>query len=199
VNDARMSALGRGLDVLTACDLVSEGVDIPSVSCVLLLTATESLAKYLQWVGRGLRLAPGKTHLTVLDHAGNVLRHGMPDAPREWSLEGRKKRDKTAPPVRQCPECFAAHAPRPTCPACGYVYEVEAPRRAIPESGAGELIEVKRETLPPLKEALKAANSHADVEAIRLERGYKPGWTRAVMSHRRAKFEPYTTAEDDFS
>lgn len=198
--DAAIAGLGNGrVDVLTSCDLISEGLDVPAVGAVLLMRPTQSLSLYLQMVGRGMRPAEGKTHLTVLDHAGNVLRHGMPDAAREWTLAGRKKKDRTAPAVRQCPECFAAHAPAKCCPACGHEYATgTATRERQPESAEGELIEVK-DILPPLKEQLKAANSYDDIEAIRKQRGYKAGWTRAVMAHKRFNATPYTTAAEDFT
>jgi hypothetical protein len=122
----------------------------------------------------------------------------MPDAPREWTLEGRKKRTKTAPPVRQCPECYACHSPAPACPVCGHVYAAEVSGRAIPQSGEGELIEVTNLSVPKLADVLKTAKTFEDVESIRVERGYKPGWTRAIMAHRRNKVE-YTTAAEDFA
>ena len=56
----------------------------------------------------------------ILDHVGNFTRHGLPDDERTWSLEGRKKREKTQVTVRQCKVCFAvASASAKTCPYCG--------------------------------------------------------------------------------
>jgi DNA repair protein RadD len=61
------------VEVLTSCDLISEGLDVPSVGAVILLRPTESLALAMQQIGRGMRPAEGKEHLCVLDHAGNCL------------------------------------------------------------------------------------------------------------------------------
>jgi hypothetical protein len=65
-----------------------------------------------------------------------------------------------------------------------FVLRTLAEASGIPESGAGELVEVKTVPLPPLKDALKTAHTHAEVEAIRIQRGYKAGWTRAIMAHK---------------
>lgn len=87
--------LGRGhLNVLTSCDIVSEGTDIPVVMAAILLRPTASMGLYLQQVGRALRPAPGKTRAVILDHVGNCLRHGLPDEDREWSLAGVVRRSR---------------------------------------------------------------------------------------------------------
>ena len=51
------------------------GVDVPQIECIILLRPTKSLTFYLQAIGRGLRMSAGKTHLTVLDHAGSIFEH----------------------------------------------------------------------------------------------------------------------------
>jgi len=188
--DAAIRGLGTGaVQVLCSCDLISEGLDVPAVGAVILLRPTKSLGLYLQQVGRGLRPAEGKTALIVLDHAGNTLAHGMPDADREWTLAGKKRRQRDAvPPTRQCTECFAVHAPAPACPECGHVYEMKA--REI-EAVEGLLVEMDAERSArlrggPLSLLLRDAKSRDDVEAIRRARGYKPGWTHHIMASRSA-------------
>lgn len=57
----------RRVNFIFTVDLYNEGVDIPEVDTILLLRPTESLAVYLQQLGRGLRLHDDKPHLTVLD------------------------------------------------------------------------------------------------------------------------------------
>ncbi|TVR66127.1 MAG: DUF3427 domain-containing protein [Gemmatimonadales bacterium] len=64
---ARARLVQREIRFIFTVDLYNEGVDIPEVDTVLLLRPTESLTVYLQQLGRGLRLHPGKSHLTVLD------------------------------------------------------------------------------------------------------------------------------------
>lgn len=136
-----IEALGTGeVQVLTSCMIISEGTDVPSVSGAILLRPTQSLSLYLQMVGRCLRPAPGKTHAVINDHVGNSLRHGLPSDPREWSLEGRTKKDRdAAPPVKVCPGCFACipSAAR-TCPECDHAFETEVREFAVIE---GDLVE----------------------------------------------------------
>lgn len=182
--DAAISGLATGdVQVLCSCDLISEGLDVPSVGCVILMRPTKSLGLYLQQVGRGLRPAPGKTHLIVLDHAGNSLTHGMIEQPRAWSLDGRPKRE-AAEQATQCPMCFAVHHPAPECPECGHSYAKERDEGAGREGPAeveGELAEV---VLPPelarwagrpLRDVLREATD-ADLPDIAKARGYKRGW-----------------------
>lgn len=189
--DAAISGLGNGaVQVLCSCDLISEGLDVPAVGAVILLRPTKSLGLYLQQVGRGLRPAPGKSALIVLDHAGNTLRHGPPDMPREWSLKGRPKKEKEkVDPARQCPECFAVFAPAPTCPECGYVYPVKS--REI-DHVHGDLSDVTSDLAArfgrhvPLSKVLRGA-SDADLALIAKARGYKPGWVWHQRQQRAAR------------
>lgn len=100
----RIEGLGTGkYQVLTSCALISEGLDVPSVGGVILLRPTKSLALHLQQIGRSLRPKPDGSRAVILDHVGNVRRHGMPDAPRKWTLED-KKADPA--PTTQCHVCY---------------------------------------------------------------------------------------------
>jgi DNA repair protein RadD len=129
----RIAAIGDGrLHVLTACELISEGVDVPVVSGALLLRPTKSLAMYLQQVGRVLRLKPDGSGAVILDHVGNVRRHGMPDAPREWSLDDRAKGKPAA--IRTCEVCYRAFSPE-TPPDCDGVLIQQAPHGAASDPG----------------------------------------------------------------
>jgi DNA repair protein RadD len=110
MESAERDAVLRGLAdgsilVVTSCDLISEGFDVPQVQGALLLRPTKSLALYLQQVGRCLRPKADGTPAIILDHVGNCLRHGMPDWSRNWSLEGRPK-SKDAAAVSVCKLCF---------------------------------------------------------------------------------------------
>lgn len=65
---------GGATRVLFTVDLFNEGLDLPEIDMVLFLRPTESVTVFLQQLGRGLRLAPGKVGLTVLDFIGNYRR-----------------------------------------------------------------------------------------------------------------------------
>ena len=76
-NDAERQALNRQLakgeiNYLFVVDIFNEGVDIPEVDTVLFLRPTESLTIFLQQLGRGLRLSPGKQQLTVFDFVAQL-------------------------------------------------------------------------------------------------------------------------------
>ena len=62
------------LNVLFAVDLFNEGVDVPSVDTLMLLRPTDSPTLFIQQIGRGLRLHPGKSSCTVLDFVGQHRR-----------------------------------------------------------------------------------------------------------------------------
>lgn len=62
------------LTFLFTCDVLNEGLDIPEINTVLFLRPTESLTVFLQQLGRGLRHAPGKDCLTVIDLVGQAHR-----------------------------------------------------------------------------------------------------------------------------
>ena len=70
---------GGRLTFLFTVDKLSEGVDVPEVNTVLFLRPTESLTVFLQQLGRGLRHAPEKDCLTVLDFVGQAHRHYRTD------------------------------------------------------------------------------------------------------------------------
>lgn len=75
IRDSRLSDFRSGkLQFLFVVDVFSEGIDVPEINLVLFLRPTESLTVFLQQLGRGLRHAPEKECLTVLDFVGQVHR-----------------------------------------------------------------------------------------------------------------------------
>lgn len=189
----RVRGLADGsIQILTSCEIISEGFDIPVVSAAILLRPTKSLGMHLQQVGRVLRIAPGKKHAYILDHVGNCLRHGLAEEERDWSLEGRKKRkkkgsDEDAPPVRQCPKCYACHVPAPHCPECGHTYEIKT--REI-EQKEGELVELNLAWMAKQrKQEQGQASSFAELVEIGKSRGYKNAafWAKKVWNSRQQR------------
>lgn len=71
-NDAKTDLLSGKINFIFVVDLYNEGVDIPAIDTVLFLRPTESATVFLQQLGRGLRLSPGKDCLTVLDFIGQA-------------------------------------------------------------------------------------------------------------------------------
>jgi superfamily II DNA or RNA helicase len=66
------------LDVVTNCNLLTEGFDEPRVDCVIMARPTRSKLLYAQMLGRGTRLHPDKTNLLVVDIADNSSKHQLP-------------------------------------------------------------------------------------------------------------------------
>lgn len=88
-----LGALRNGtLKVIFSVDVFNEGLDLPEVDTVLLLRPTESVTVFLQQIGRGLRLAPGKPGLTVLDFIGQQRRE-FRFGPRFIAMSGIDRAD----------------------------------------------------------------------------------------------------------
>ena len=81
------------IQVLVNVDIFSEGFDCPDVEFVQLARPTLSLAKYLQMVGRGLRVAKGKKNCVIIDNVGLYLVFGLPSQVWNWNamFEGKLK------------------------------------------------------------------------------------------------------------
>ncbi len=175
------------IQVLSNADLFGEGFDVPAVEAVILLRPTQSLSLHLQQIGRALRPAEGKPHAIVLDHAGNAMRHGLPDDEREWSLEDRPKKkrgEKSEVPVKQCPKCFLVHSPAPACPSCEHVYAVQS--REI-EQVDGELEVVDLDAIRARKRTeLKSARTLQELIELGKQRRYKypTAWAGHIMRQR---------------
>ena len=192
--DQVINGLSTGkIQVLVSIEVVSEGFDLSSVSCAILLRKTASLGLYLQQVGRVLRPQENKTAI-VLDHVGNTITHGFIDDPKNWSLDAPKKSRKNqekAPAVQTCKQCFATYSPQPTCPECGYFAPIKT--REITEQ-EGELIELKR-TEVRLRQAekdqakilIRNAKSLAELQSVAKRLGYKRGWAFKMYHTRQNK------------
>ncbi len=138
---------------LVNVDLFGEGFDLPAIEVVSFARPTQSYSVYVQQFGRGLRLLKGKDRAIIIDHVGNVLRHGLPDAPKQWSLDNRdtsKRKQKDATNLKVCAECTGVFDRLlKTCPYCGYT---PAPaRRDGPEYVEGDLTELTPETLARMR------------------------------------------------
>ncbi len=180
-----IASIGDGrLDVLCSCDIISEGTDIPAIAGVVLARPTLSIVIFMQQVGRGLRPKPDGSPTIILDHVGNVLKHGLPNADREWTLEGAPKRVAAAA-VKVCPECYLSFPPAPKCPACGHVLVV-ASVRTPPKQVAGDLQEFSGDMLDkfkttPIRTLLAEHKTEAELRTIARVRGYHPRWVGHVM------------------
>jgi DNA repair protein RadD len=181
-------ALGEGrIEILSNCNVLLEGVDIPSAKCVIHARPTQSLLLWRQSVGRIFRPWNGVLPL-IFDHAGNTDRLGMPHEDMHWSLEGRPKKKGEAP-TRKCPFCFAyvplgAHF----CPECG----AELPRkeRALTEDDRVQLAERNAEPQDMKRTFYDRAATTARA------RGFKPGYAGAKFKERYGHWPPWGWSEE---
>lgn len=186
------------LDFVFNCKLWVAGVDAPALSYIADLAPTESLTRYLQGLGRGLRTCDGKDDLMYADHAGNLARHGNPLMAREWSLDADPDKKKGASraevPEKKCPACFASvHAASTHC-ICGHEFVVQG--REIDEVDgvlsevdlADAAFQAERERIQRRREQGRAKTLE-DLIALGRARGHKRPelWARHVYRARLAR------------
>lgn len=166
---------------LVNVDLFGEGFDLPAIEVVSMARPTQSYSLFAQQFGRALRLmidpshgkvwdaytddqrrgiiaASGKPTAIIIDHVGNVHRHGLPDAARTWTLDRRESRGSSPPddvvPTKSCPSCTRVYERFfPQCPYCGHKPEPVA--RSGPEFVDGDLAELDAETLAAMRGPVK--------------------------------------------
>ena len=184
-----IDGLGKDYSVLTSCEIVSEGTDIPAVAGAILLRPTLSLGLYLQQVGRILRPYEGKEYSVILDHVGNVVRHGFPDEIRKWSLEGKKRKKKQNGEeedmnILVCPSCYNVFKLNTLrqCPVCGSVSQPKITNQI--EEVDGSLVELDREKQGK-KILVAKAKTLEQLQDVAKQLGYKPGWAYFVHKSRK--------------
>lgn len=182
-DDMRRSVIrrfkNRDILQLVNVDLFGEGFDLPAIEVVSFARPTQSYSLYAQQFGRALRLMvsrilmgawdtytdaqrrqfiaeSSKPKAMIIDHVGNVERHGLPDKRREWSLERREKRGRRLLtdeiPIRSClnPVCASVYERiHKCCPFCGF-YPVPAERSSL-VAVDGDLTELDEATLKAMR------------------------------------------------
>ncbi len=134
--------------VVSNVGVLCEGFDCPPIKGCILARPTKSTALYIQQAGRVLRPWQGMTPI-ILDHAGCVLEHDLPHADRELTLEGRKRKAKSAISIKECRQCFGAiPSNAQVCPYCGAVLvKADASKGRDLVERDGQLVEVRPEVL----------------------------------------------------
>lgn len=173
------------LDGVSNVDLFGEGYDLSAqagmdvtIECVGLGRPTKSTGLFLQQVGRGLR--PKDSKAVILDHAGNIAQHGLPDDEREWSLAGVKK---AVTATAQCEGC-GAFSPANTvvCRHCGHKMR-ESKQRAAAGPGRtveeidGDLQEIDKDAV---RKAKKLEEWHCTSLQEMIDLGKRRGYKDAV-------------------
>lgn len=195
-NVMRRFEAGEVLQVVNV-DLFGEGTDVPAVEVVSMVRKTESWPLFVQQFGRALRLmisdelaarwgdmspAERKYYISIsakpcaliIDHVGNVIRHGLPDAPRKDTLDRRSARSSGATdaiPLRSClnPNMSGSGIPcasvypryKKVCPFCGFYPEPAA--RTAPEFVDGDLFELDPATLAAMRGQIERIDGAARI------------------------------------
>jgi DNA repair protein RadD len=125
-------------------NILTEGFNAPQTDMVVLLMATKSPSKFVQAVGRGMRVCEGKRDCLVLDFGGNTERLGTIDNIQP-PKKSRSRKDGTGEaPAKECLKC---HSILPisvrTCPECGHEFPAPAPHD--PSAYDGEMIQSEPE------------------------------------------------------
>ena len=185
--------IGRRLregQIKVVCNVycLTTGVDW-DVRCIILARPTKSEILYTQIIGRGLRIAEGKTDCLILDHSDSTLRLGFVTDIHHETLDDGKHRQSSAqarqkaPALpKECPSCsYLKPAGVHKCPSCGFVPE----RQSSIEECDGELVQLngKRKDQADITD-----HSRQDVYSMLLwvqrDRGYKPGYAAAKYKAR---------------
>lgn len=177
--------------ILCNCNLISEGMTLPSANVGLLLRPTLSLPLFIQQACRVLTPVEGKKAI-IIDYVGNVFRHGMPTMNRDWSLKNKIKEydneneDGTLK-IRVCQNCFSTFETAPICPYCGAEYETtsieiqnfkEIELRKIEEEKENRRQQFMQRTAEKIANYKKPEECKTFYELVEYGKlkGYKPGW-----------------------
>ncbi len=171
--------------VVCNCETLTTGVDW-DVRCLVLARPTRSHILYTQIVGRGLRTAPGKDHLILLDHSDTTSRLGFVTDIHFPCLDDGSGRSEKAihkePLPKECPSCHYLRPPRVSvCPSCGFKPE---PKSKVQEE-EGELVELtklqkkrnKNGIIELQGKQIGLADFFGQLKSVAAKKGYKPGWS----------------------
>jgi hypothetical protein len=151
-----IASFKRGeITIIVNCFLMSYGVDIPGVRCIVLYRPTRSVAMYKQMIGRGARAdGPAKEYYWLIDLARVVETLGLPHGDFGWTLDparnvnreaveqARERSQKEA--IRTCPHDGTLWSPAEdgrSCPTCGWVPAIKATQIRTGNAQVRELLE----------------------------------------------------------
>jgi len=177
----------RNGDYKIICNVgvMTTGVDLPFVSCLILARPTKSEMLYCQIIGRGLRISEGKTDCLILDHSDTTARLGfVTDIHHDKLNDGKKqqgsasKKEKDEPLPKECPSCTYLRPARVrVCPNCGF----EAKPKSNVFVADGELAEVRGKG--KTKSYFEASSPwderemfYRELLGVADQRQYKKGW-----------------------
>lgn len=136
---ANMQALENGsASIFVSVAMLTTGLDVVDVDCLILARPTKSAALHKQILGRGQRLAPGKTDCLVIDLVGSFGEFGIDLDNLRIAIP--RDNETGEAPSKICPSCkHNVHASLRYCPGCGYEFEITG----LVEAALGSMLEVK--------------------------------------------------------
>lgn len=169
--------------VLISVAALSRGFDVPDLSAILMCRPLKSsFMEFLQVIGRGLRAHPLKTHVKLLDLAGNFMRHypammeffedgalslddGKPKPKAQKSIPAEKK-------PKKCPKCSCVFGAGSFCPSCGHPFvtrsTIQHEEGALSEFDGSAAVKMDQEAKRKL---------YCELRYICHRKGYKEGWS----------------------
>jgi DNA repair protein RadD len=193
--DAVLSCLASGeTKIITNCMVLTEGWDMPEVSCCILARPTKKMGLYRQMVGRVLRPAPGKANAIVMDHSGAVFRHGFVEDKVEWTLDPDRRTESITHNTRlrsgytsrllECTQCGSMRVAGDACRHCGFLPQ-RPPKAIVFRDGELAAVDRQQRSAQHYSDPNERMTWHAMLVHIAQTRGYKEGW----VSHKfREKF-----------
>jgi DNA repair protein RadD len=187
--DERAGILARlrsgATTVVSNCAVLTEGFDAPEIRCAVIARPTLSLVMHMQTAGRALRA--GSVQPVIIDHAGNVGRHGMPHEDRTWSIHGPAKRLAIKNPYRTCAKCFAYYlVTLAACPHCGHV----------PPVAERELPTEEKAVMERVDNAALERNFYVSAVNLARARGFKPGMASFKWKEKFGKWPPWAWSQE---
>jgi superfamily II DNA or RNA helicase len=164
--------------VIVNIGVMAFGTDWPIISCIIIARVTRNIAAWIQMIGRGSRLHPGKLDTIVIYHGNNFDELGPIDDDIEWSLDDkttvRERKEKALKDAKEPKEitckCGRIFRGSRICPGCGL--QVIPKGEAIPyhEADLKELVAVKKPA------PAEKADWYAQILHISRSKGYQDGW-----------------------
>ena len=171
--------------VLCNCAVLTEGVDVPEISCVIMARPTKSLALYMQTIGRGMRPAEGKTFCTYIDHAGACYEHGPVDEITDWTLDEDKKNSSKSNDERKeresrpltCDMCDMVYTKQLKCPQCGTIPDIKRMSKDVEyiDADLGEVC-FKTKKVKKTHSKQEKQDWYAQLISYARTKGFKDGW-----------------------
>ena len=202
--DAILTRLASGkTEIVCNVGVLTEGYDCCDLGCIVLARPTRSLVLFRQMIGRGLRPAPGKQNVVILDHSGGVHRFGRPDDIIEWTLDDdRRVANKThearvakagSDPFVECKNCGHIRMRGQACDACGW--KPQPPPRPV-EYIDGDLVELGKPAIvrSDTERKIFYAELRGYQQTARKRDGspYARGWAANQFRTKHGSFPPWS-------